>query len=334
MTLSHSTALKLTETSKAGRATTSFPEAGRLRERVFKSQVLSKPSAAPDFLKPTIKISSSGAVKRHCASLHGLIAESLYVPAQTKIEFYFKAPTHLLVMYSEGTRGDGSSFVEGLPPSNLRRMANKLTFVPAGHTFKEWHETWAALHIKYLYVDPSKISRSDNEDAAFAPKAFLDDAVVWDTAVKLTNVIEGGRGDIVYIDALTKVLAHELSQSPQEIPSTSPLSRGGLATWQMRVVTEHIAARLDQQISLETLAGLARLSQSHFARAFKQSFGVPPHEYHVCKRIDKAKTMLAEYDASVTEVGFALGYSHTSSFTVAFRKVTGRTPREFRKEFV
>ena len=107
--------------------------------------------------------------------------------------------------------------------------------------------------------------------------------------------------------------------------------RGGLATWQMRIDTQHIEEHLSEQISLLTLADLARLSQSHFSRAFKQSFSVPPHEYHIQRRIEKAKALLAEREASITDVGFALGYSHTSSFSVAFRKVTGRSPTEFRR---
>jgi AraC family transcriptional regulator len=129
------------------------------------------------------------------------------------------------------------------------------------------------------------------------------------------------------------VLAHELSRSGEEVPRNSPVNHGGLATWQMRSVTNYVEEHLDEQISLVTLANLARLSPSHFSRAFKQSFGVPPHEYHIRRRIEKAKALLAEREASVTDVGFAMGYSHTSSFSVAFRKIVGRSPRAFRRDF-
>jgi AraC family transcriptional regulator len=146
-------------------------------------------------------------------------------------------------------------------------------------------------------------------------------------------VIESGKANKSYVDALTNVLAHELSRSDEEVSRNSPVNRGGLATWQIRSVTEHIEEHLGEQISLVTLAKLARLSQSHFSRAFKQSSGVPPHEYHIQRRIEKAKALLAEREASVTDIGFALGYSHTSSFSVAFRKVIGRSPRAFRRDF-
>jgi AraC family transcriptional regulator len=74
------------------------------------------------------------------------------------------------------------------------------------------------------------------------------------------------------------------------------------------------------------------LSQSHFSRAFKKSFGVPPHEYHVQRRIDKAKALSAGREASVADVGFAF-YSHTSLFSIAFGTFTGRSPSEFRRDF-
>ena len=284
-------------------------------------------------LEPTVQISPVGTAKRYSAGCQGLTTESIYAPAQSKIECRFSAPSHLLVMYIDGIRRDGETYIDGLSPSTLRNVSNKLTFVPANHAYNEWHEARTPLRISYLYLDPSKLSRHGDEDTIYAPKAFFDDSVVWDTAIKLKNVIEGGNAEKSYVDALVNVLAHELSRNDEET-SRSPASRGGLATWQMRTVSQHIEEHLNQQIFLGTLAKLARLSQSHFSRAFKKSFGVPPHEYHVQRRIEKAKTLLAERDASITDVGFALGYSHTSSFSVAFRKITGRSPREFRRDFM
>jgi AraC family transcriptional regulator len=327
MTMSYSTSEILTETSKARRATNSL-----LKARHFQECDLSRPPSECDILKPIVQISPIGAVKRHSASLHGLIAESIFVPAETRIEFQFTAPIHLLVMYVEGIRRDGVSSIEGLAPSRLRALANKLMFVPANHAYKEWHETRTPMRITYLYLDPSKL-HSDEEDMVYTPKTFLEDSIVWDTAVKLKSVIDSGKTGNFYVDALANVLAHELSRSDENLVVSAPVSRGGLASWQTRIITQHIEDHLDEQISLARLARLARLSQSHFSRAFKQSFGVPPREYHIHRRIEEAKAMLTERDSSVTDVGFALGYSHTSSFSVAFLRITGRSPREFRRDF-
>jgi AraC-like DNA-binding protein len=105
--------------------------------------------------------------------------------------------------------------------------------------------------------------------------------------------------------------------------------RGGLAAWQQRSVAGYIEQHLARQIPLPELAYLVGLSTYHFARAFRQSFGVPPHRYHIMRRIERAKTMLSEHTKSVTEIGLALGFNETSAFTATFRKLTGLTPSAY-----
>jgi len=77
-----------------------------------------------------------------------------------------------------------------------------------------------------------------------------------------------------------------------------------------------------------------RLSPYHFSRAFKQSFGVPPHRYHTSRRIEHAKLLLEERTRSVTDIGLTLGFSETSAFSAAFRKATGLTPTSYHRSMV
>jgi AraC family transcriptional regulator len=337
MPMMRSRSTLLTETSEAGRgrrdAAESSMNEGHLRGREPRSRFRSSLPVESGVLQPIVQISPIDAVKRHSAGWQGLTTETIYAPAQSRIECRYRGPCHLLVMYVDGVRRDGEAFIDDLPPSTLRNVANKLTFVPANHAYNEWHETQTPMRISYLYLDPSMFNRLRDEDTVYAPKAFFDDSAVWNTVTKLRHVIESGKANKSYVDALTNVLAHELSRSDEEESRDSPVNRGGLATWQMRTATKYIEEHLGEQISLVTLAKLARLSPSHFCRAFKQSFGVPPHEYHIQRRIEKAKALLAEREASVTNIGFALGYCHTSSFSVAFRKIIGRSPRAFRRDF-
>ena len=110
-----------------------------------------------------------------------------------------------------------------------------------------------------------------------------------------------------------------------------PPVRGGIAAWQQRIVTNYIEEHLAEPISLAKLAQLVRLSPYYFCRAFKQSFGVPPHRYHNIRRIEHAKSLLVKPACSVTEIGLSVGFSETSSFTAAFRKTTGSTPTAYRR---
>src|SRR5215471_15416859 len=126
-------------------------------------------------------------------------------------------------------------------------------------------------------------------------------------------------------------LAHELVRRSAGTRRVEPPARGGLAAWQQRIVSAYIEEHIAEQIPLATLAHRVRLSPYHFCRAFKRSFGVPPHLYHNARRIDQAKTLLARLTCSVTEIALTLGFSETSSFTAAFRKATGSTPTAYRR---
>src|SRR5262249_15964575 len=105
----------------------------------------------------------------------------------------------------------------------------------------------------------------------------------------------------------------------------------GLAAWQQRVLVDYIEENLARRISLIELAKLVRLSPYHVCRAFKQSFGVPPHRYHTSRRIERAKSLLAKPACSVTEISLEIGFSETSSFSSAFRKATGLSPTAYHR---
>jgi AraC family transcriptional regulator len=235
-------------------------------------------------------------------------------------------------MYNEGARRDGETSIDGFAPSRIRNFAKKLTFVPAGCGYREWLETAASTRLTFLYLDPT-VLRNDGEDD-YAARIHFEDSVVWETAAKLKSAIENGQAKrTLYLSALSSVLAIELSRCDDNAARDTAPNRGGLACWQKRAVVGYIEEHLGEQICLGTLAQLARLSQHHFCRAFKQSFGVPPHQYHVQRRIEQAKLLLADRAISITDIAFTLGYSQTSSFSVAFRKNTGWTPSEYRREF-
>jgi len=101
--------------------------------------------------------------------------------------------------------------------------------------------------------------------------------------------------------------------------------------WQQKRVAEYIEEHLAEEISLAALAELVDLSLYHFARVFKQSFGAPPHRYHMARRMDRARSLLQRPALSVTQIGIEIGFRETSSFTTAFRKFTGLTPTEYRR---
>lgn len=282
-----------------------------------------------------VDVSPRDVVKRRTATWQGMAAEFVQITRHERTEHRFCAPTHLLVVHEQGVRRDGETVVQGLPRSILRDFARKLTFVPGGHGYYEWHEPRTLARLMYFYIDPASLQAHSEIDVAalaFAPRLFFEDSALWDTALKLKRSIESPTSDNrLYSEALGVVLVHELMRLGRGTPRVEPQVRGGLAAWQQRVVADYIEENLAEHISLATLAQLARLSPYHFCRVFKRSFGVSPHRYHTARRIERAKMLLAKPVFSVTEIGLTVGFSETSSFTAAFRKATGLTPTGYHR---
>ena len=292
-----------------------------------------KPSL--NILDRNVQIYPSDAVKRYSIGCNSFIAETIYAPTGSKIYVRYRASAHLLVLYEEGSRRRGETSIRGLPASTLRAFSKKLTFVPAGFCFREWQETDTLIRITYLYLDPTKLDEFTDASANHVPRLLFEDAVLWETAAKLKSAIENNQEKSnTYLEAIANVLAHELSGTRAGSDQTSHANRGGLAGWQMRAVANYIEEHLDQQVSLPKLARLVRLSPYHFCRAFKQSFNTSPHRYHVQRRVEQAKVLLSNQRISITEVGLSVGYPYPGSFSIAFRKITGQTPSEFRRNFV
>ena len=284
---------------------------------------------------PSVKVAPHGFVARRGMKWRGMGAEFVQATSHDRIDYSFRSPVHLLASYQHGTRRDGESYVEGLPRSTLRDMTKKLIFVPASHEYREWHDPRTLPGVTYFYFDPAELQaefEGNDADISFAPRLLFEDSTIWGTAAKLKQAIDSrGAENRLYVEALGVLLVHELIRLNRGAPRSEPPVRGGLAAWQQRVITGYIDEHLSEQIPLAVLAGLARLSTYYFCRAFKQSFGVPPHRYHTNQRIEQAKVMLAARKHSVTEIGLTLGFSDTSSFTAAFRKISGQTPSSYQR---
>jgi AraC family transcriptional regulator len=275
-----------------------------------------------------VAVQPGGAVERHASGWDGIVAEVVQSVKHERLEFHYRGPRHLLVAYERGTRSDGDTFVEGLPRSKLHDMARKLTFVPAGCAYHEWHEPSSPLRLVCFHFDPARLSAPTR----LMPRLFFEDATLSDTALKLRRLIDNtDPDDLHYGEALGTVLAHEVVRQTAVTPRGEALAKGGLSGWQQRVVTAYIEEHLAEPIPLGTLARLAHLSPYYFCRAFKRSLGLPPHRYHSNRRIEHAKLLLAEPAASVTDIGRIVGYGETSSFTTAFHKATGVTPTAYRR---
>ena len=81
---------------------------------------------------------------------------------------------------------------------------------------------------------------------------------------------------------------------------------------------------------VERLARVSRVSPAHFARSFKDAFGVPPHRYLLTRRIERAKALLRDTDQPITDIAFQTGWKSLGTFGRIFRDITGESPGELR----
>jgi AraC family transcriptional regulator len=134
------------------------------------------------------------------------------------------------------------------------------------------------------------------------------------------------------VGALASSLAARLVQKHVSASPTQSFPRRtsqGLDRRRLFRVLDYIEASLESDLTLDRMASIACLSRHHFARAFKQAVGKPPHRYVSAKRLERAKALLIG-DRPLVDIALALGFSDQASFTRAFRQATGQAPGQYR----
>jgi transcriptional regulator GlxA family with amidase domain len=91
-----------------------------------------------------------------------------------------------------------------------------------------------------------------------------------------------------------------------------------------------IDAASHEEWPVARLAAVSCVSEAHFARSFKDAFGVPPHRYLLTRRIERATALLRDTDQPVTDIAFQTGWQSLGTFGRTFRDITGQSPGDFR----
>lgn len=114
---------------------------------------------------------------------------------------------------------------------------------------------------------------------------------------------------------------------------SSACRTGGLSPQALRRVFDFIEDNLAEPLRMSSLAEIACLSQFRFAHNFKAAAGLPPHQYVMRARIERAKKMLRETNLSLVEVALAVGLHGSSRFNILFKREMGVSPGTFRSSF-
>jgi len=111
----------------------------------------------------------------------------------------------------------------------------------------------------------------------------------------------------------------------------SPTSQDPALLRRLLRAKDRMDAASHEDWPVQRLARVSHVSQAHFARSFKEAFGVPPHRYLLTRRIERASALLRDTDLSITEIAFQTGWGSLGTFGRTFRDITGESPGALRE---
>jgi AraC family transcriptional regulator len=209
--------------------------------------------------------------------------------------------------------------------------------IPAGAVFVTGPESisWAEIGepAEALEVYPSdELLRSLGGDReAIVPAMAVGDATVLAAASLLRRAHLTGTpmSDVAASTIAHRLAGHLLERYAGVRPARRPVGRLDGRT--VDRVAEYVDARLGGPLTLDALATVAALSPYHFARAFKATTGLAPHQFVTVRRVDRARSLLLRSSLSVAEIAHEVGLSNVRHFRQVFRRQLGVLPGELRK---
>jgi AraC family transcriptional regulator len=274
----------------------------------------------------------------------------------------FRTPGTFTVMRLESTAGlpDRITKLSSVPALLVSISLKSLPL----HSYQVWvADKIVPTHRSFLRFQ-SNVIDFDSEPSCWAGKAFdyvhytlprveLDDiaadfgfgrvnsyklSVVEDDLVlaQMTRSILPliGRCDgpsLLALDQFSLILGAHLLQRYGVLQKMGKVSKGGLAPWQKRRAAELLRENLDGRIRLTDVARECALSVSHFARSFKETFGISTHQWLIRRRVERAQELLSQTTAPIVDIAMQSGFGDQAAFTRTFRQVMGINPGQWRR---
>jgi AraC family transcriptional regulator len=262
---------------------------------------------------------------------HGIDAAEIIHPVD---DFALPAlPSHILVV----NLSTPSTIQEQLAGRQGQLGIGNLVILPAGAP-TDWHvEREGEVRHLHLYLSPTLIheiaaSADINPDTVeFAQTLGIFDPQIESIALSLLSELRTeGLGGRLYVESLANILCIHLLRQHSSLKQPSLPKFAGLDRATLRRVSTYVEERLAEDLSLSEMAAVASLSPYHFARLFKASTGVSPHQYVIGRRIERAKLLLSTTNWSLTAIAHAVGFAHESHLALHFKRVTGLIPSSYR----
>jgi AraC family transcriptional regulator len=261
----------------------------------------------------------------------GIVATLVRMKDPVSYEFRFEGADcciALLDLY----RADGETRLDGHRLSHVKDMRDRLTFLPSGCAFSGWTRLARAGEFFAVRIARETASQRGIDLEQLPPRHGFSDQALRTIMRRLRALFDDASLNRPgYAETLADLLCFELERAVSQ--KTRPgLQQGGLTARQVRIITEYMEDHLAEKISIADLAALLGLTRFHFIRSFQQSVGLPPHQFLIRRRVERAREILNDNTLSIATVAGQSGFRGTVQLTRAFRRVVGTTPSRYRRE--
>jgi AraC family transcriptional regulator len=244
------------------------------------------------------------------------------------------ATMHMLVLTIQPAekmdlRYQGVRWDTPLPPGSIM-------VVPAGSSvLARWQ---GSLDVLGVLLEPSLVARIATESFEFDSTRTVVPSVIGLNLPELRSAmlavdaeLKLGGGAPLMAESLANIIAVHLIRHTTGVRQLPASADGVLPPRKLHTVVEYIMENLEGNLTLEQMASIVHISPYHFARQFKATTGLPPHQYVITRRVERAQQLVRRYeDLSLGEIAQRVGFSDQSKLSLHFKRIVGVTPGRFR----
>jgi AraC family transcriptional regulator len=154
--------------------------------------------------------------------------------------------------------------------------------------------------------------------------------ICWALKAEMEANYPSGR---LYVDSLAVSVASRLVSTYSSVAQRAAAKNGGLGGRRLKQTLAYIEDNLSEDLSLSRIASVTGVSASHFKTLFRESAGVPVHQYVIQRRVERAKDLLMQDKLSIAEIALATGFSHQSHLARHMQRSVGLSPRAMKRLF-
>jgi AraC family transcriptional regulator len=257
----------------------------------------------------------------------GMRLDQVTLAPAEESEGYF--PHHAIIVYPKAVLGLAIS-TPGEETRVVDISAGAVSLIPAGVPYRaRWYEPCHLIIVRLQPDGPDSVMPDSRGLSQVVVGA--DDELLRDLVLALRKEVQrGAEGSPLYARALGAAMGAHLARRYGAPMLSEARRKGGLPGRRLQELRAYVEQHLSSPLHLPQLASLAGSSVRQFARAFKESTALTPHQFVLRRRIERAKTLLTESCLTVSDIAAACGFASTSRFTSAFRRVTRSTPTAYR----